>query len=40
VEATVRATLAVYNTRQDIDALVEALQELAGAAQGALRRAR
>jgi cysteine desulfurase / selenocysteine lyase len=29
VEATVRATLAVYNTRQDIDALVAALQQLA-----------
>jgi cysteine desulfurase / selenocysteine lyase len=31
VEATVRATLAVYNTRQDIDALVTALQQLAAA---------
>ncbi|KEF42599.1 MAG: hypothetical protein ER33_04870 [Cyanobium sp. CACIAM 14] len=29
VEATVRATLALYNTREDVDALVSALQTLA-----------
>jgi cysteine desulfurase/selenocysteine lyase len=39
VEATVRATLAVYNTREDIDALVGSLQQLARSPSSARSRA-